>query len=55
MNKVLGLFTSALLGVTLLAGAVNERRLSHWAWHRYRTLVRHPKEASILSSETSLR
>jgi hypothetical protein len=32
MNKVSGLFTSALLGVTLLAGAVNERRLSHWAW-----------------------
>ena len=32
MNKVSWLFTSALLGVTLLAGAVNERRLSHWAW-----------------------
>ena len=32
MNKVSWLFTSALLGVTLLDGAVNERRLSHWAW-----------------------
>ncbi len=32
MKTVSWLCISALLGAALLTGAVNERRLSHWAW-----------------------